>query len=313
MQMPIAATAGNVAHEFSSEVRIVTPSEAARFLEANSFDRQRSLENRKVSLYANQMRRGEWDSDFTVDFGCVRRDDGSHTPFQIIDGQHRFAAQVKANICVRYEIRRFIFDSYRDLANRYGKIDIQRPRSVTDLARAHALDEEVDLRLDMTRRLIAAAGFIENDFVVTGKIFSQDEKLAQARRYAASCRAYLDSLIGLRHSMRTAMWRMATMSVGIAILDETRPVYGDTFVSEFWSGIVADDGLHRDDPRKVALDHIRDAAMFTREKKKRVSAPFSARFLANCWNAYTEGRPITTTRVHDARSPIRINGTRFRG
>jgi hypothetical protein len=59
---------------------------------------------------------------------------------------------------------------------------------------------------------------------------------------------------------------------------------------EFWSGVVADDGLHRGDPRKAML-HVFNDADFV----KKLGAGMI--YVSHCWDAFYQGKSLSYPKV----------------
>ncbi|PYJ11254.1 MAG: hypothetical protein DMF06_03320 [Verrucomicrobia bacterium] len=132
------------------------------------------------------------------------------------------------------------------------------------------------------------------------------------REYAIAASIYVELIAGASGRISNLLRRAASMAVGIVTIDESISVFGDKKVEDFWTGIAKDDGLHLVDPRKVAHTHLIETSM-RGGKGKNASPYYSARYIANCFNAWVEGREIKFTRVNDAKAPILIAGTSFKG
>jgi hypothetical protein len=105
------------------------------------------------------------------------------------------------------------------------------------------------------------------------------------------------------------------MAVGLVTFDESSAVYGDKKIEEFWLGLGKDDGLRIGDPRKAARVYLFEESSRPRlELGGSVKQAYTARYVANCFNAWIEGRNIRNSAVRgDALSPIFIRGSRFKG
>jgi hypothetical protein len=75
----------------------------------------------------------------------------------------------------------------------------------------------------------------------------------------------------------------------------------------FWTRVGLNDGLRREEPEHALLNYIRTYSVHT------VGPPKVSRAVANCWNAFYEGRPINHPRVPDPNAAIVIKGSPFDG
>jgi hypothetical protein len=78
--------------EIKMELKTITPEWAAQILAHNN-TRNRAMSRAHVEMLANEIRRGAW--DFTGDTIKLSPDG------QLIDGQHRLAAVVKAGVSIQ--------------------------------------------------------------------------------------------------------------------------------------------------------------------------------------------------------------------
>lgn len=105
-------------NEFSSEIINVSPSMAARWLDDSTFDNRR-VEDRNVAKIASDIRKGNW----IFDGNPIRFDKDNN----VIDGQHRLKAIIRANKSVKSTIIRGLDIKAKDT------IDTGKPRSVSDV------------------------------------------------------------------------------------------------------------------------------------------------------------------------------------
>ena len=89
-----------------------SPAQAAAVLQRCNYDAQRYLIPRNVEGLYRQMKSGDWLENEQLTF-CAG------DPPVLVDGQHRLAAQVKADIRIRYQIR--VLD--RSPSEAYARID----------------------------------------------------------------------------------------------------------------------------------------------------------------------------------------------
>ncbi len=139
----------------------------------------------------------------------------------------------------------------------------------------------------------------------------REELLTRMRLYAPFVLAYTGLLAGCRRSFRRAAMRTPSLGIALLSLRYDHDNVQDVNAMAFWHGSITDDGLLVGDPRKLVNRHI----LTTRLSSKRgtegisiVSAVYSARYLASCFNAYMEGRELRVPRVKDDQTPLRLHG-----
>lgn len=108
--------------------RMVTPSQAALWLKSNS-DRNRNLSKRKVAQYARDMLAGRWK--------LTHQGLGFDVDGQLIDGQHRLAAIVSAEVTIEMMVATGLSK------DAYGHVDVGYTRSVADTITAMGRHKDV--------------------------------------------------------------------------------------------------------------------------------------------------------------------------
>lgn len=305
-----------------SYVKRITPGEAQTWLNEYAYQFQRNPAKRTVELYARQMSTDAWLDGTTLKLASIR----GRKQKMLVDGQHRLLALIASGCPQTFSVVEIDCDDDNDLALLYSTTDRGRQRTVTDMYRTVHLADEVGVTGDTLTRAGSALQFIEDGFDRKGKTKrSYDELLALFRTYADSIGAYVEVAGASPHrSIWNALFRSSTFSLGIVTYQHAVYVYGEKAVNDFWEGVSQDDGLRRTDPRKVANMHlatvrISQASAVNGGGGRIVSAAYSARYLAACWNAWTEERTYSdstkapTAKVYDAKAPIKINGTPWKG
>lgn len=138
--------------EIQSDVVTITPEIATNYLNKNP--KNRNMNMRTVSSYARQMKNGSWQ----MNGESIKLDENN----QLIDGQHRMSAVVKAGIPVDMMV------TFGIPTDAIKTIDTGKPRSNADHLRIHGFNGDLNV--------IAAAIRIINDFT-DGKYQEKHEKL----------------------------------------------------------------------------------------------------------------------------------------
>lgn len=293
------------------EQRVVYPDQAQEWLNSAMYDKQRPLRQKKVLFYASLMRGGEWMPNTTLRFGVL---DGKP---RNIDGQHRLAAVIESQTPQRFIVSfEHVKDDY-ELGLLYASIDSGNTRTPHDRLHALGVDDFYGWTATELNTATAAVKFISMDFRQNAKAkdFSTKATTALLDKYASSFDAYRQYAENLPRYMATSVKRRSTIAVALIMIQQSSRKYGIEKVSDFWTGTFLRNGIANDDPRRVAFDHLVGTGMEgggKGAKRNIVSPAISSRYLANCWNAFAEGRPLTFTRVNES-TPIRIAGSLYDG
>lgn len=292
----------------------IGPDKAKQMLETYPYERQRKINRNTVAYYAELMREGKWQPGSMIEVAFAPNGDGK-AHGHLVNGQHRLHAVIEAETTVEFVLKHLDCANNEELGFAYGNIDTGRARNTADLLRAVNLTEEIGLNEHDARRLGAAVAFVDAGFRRANKFaILPHERIELVRRYAVAARFFVDLIAGAPRGIGKAIRRVSSFGLGLVTLDEACGVYGQERIEQFWTGVTFDDGLRVGDPRKLAHRHILESGQRSVSTRRApISPEYSARFLANCFNAWIEDRELTMTRVLDATAPININGTRWRG
>lgn len=296
------------------EVKTIDRPEAARMLSAFAYDRQRQVNTHYVNYYATMMKSGEWLPGTEIAIAYAP-DGNGQVRGSLVNGRHRLLAVIEADVPVDFAVKSFDCSGDTEVAKIYGTTDIGRSRNINDYIRALSIEHEFGFPPSYTNKLGVAVSFMQAGFRTPNRTeITPEERVRQMRRYSVAASAYEEILtdIGTR-SCYVKMKIAGVMSVALVTLDEATRTYGDDKVANFWIGMGRDDGLRIGDPRKTANSHLFEVGISAAAKNRRASASYTARYLANCFNAWVENREIKYTRVPDANAPISITGTSFKG
>jgi len=297
------------------EVKTIDKAEAARMLAAFEYERQRHVNEKYVDYYARMMSRGEWLPGTEIEVAYAPNGNG-HKHGRLINGQHRLHAVIESQAAIDFVVKSYDCDSEEEVAKLYGMIDTGRARNINDYLRALNLDTVYGFTPTDNQKLGSAVKAILSGFQSGNKTMLTPEQILSAmHKYSTAASVYFEILadVGTRtghNKMRTA----PVFSVALVTLDEAASIYGDEKIEKFWLGVGKNDGLRIGDPRKVAHAHLFELMFRTNADKQRKASPaYTSRYLANCFNAWVEGREFKYTRVTDTSAPINILGTQFKG
>lgn len=297
-------------------IDVIYPARAEEILRLCAWDKQRTVRKRKIDFYAKAMTRDEWMDGTVLEIAWIYEEDR----FVLVDGQHRLSAVVLANAPQKFVLS-IVAVSHEELAAPYyASRDRGMMRSAYD--QLHALDVDTLYGWNKTQinSFKAAVEFAGRDFLpgsTPDLTVQQQVDLLDA--YDVYCDWYYDLMsekMAGRY-MRSALLRRATLAVGIVTMRYSAGVYGQSKVNDFWEKVMSGEDLAKGDPRMVAHKHLIESSISGggNLRGRVVTAPESSRILANCFNAWTEGRSLNFTRVFQDRitAPISINGSPYDG
>lgn len=307
--------------KLSSQYVFVTPAMAEWWLNEYRYEFQRRLTASVVDQWVKIIQRGDFMQDKEIK--VVLYDKHRY----LVNGQHRLNAVVKSGVGQYFNVTTVTVDTPEDLAAIYNTDDMNKPRSFDDVVRTRQLPELTGLTRSQLIKVQPCVSFIANGFIRKGTTNRQDYHLIAdeiVKTYALPAESYFDA-VNDGSSKRYSLTRTSVLSVGIMTFLQSakRIPGGEQSVIDFWRGLAADDGLRRGDPRKVALEHIvttqMPAGTSGQHGKETVSAEYQARYVANCFNKWVEGKTYSdvrgkpSTNIHDPFAPIKIAGTDFTG
>lgn len=304
----------HVQRKHSVEIMTITPEQARLWLGSRPYRGQRPLRANHVQFLAEEMRRGRFRPTAEVVFAM--EDDNRCF---IINGNHTLNAIIQCNLPQVATVFYYASSGYDDTAEAYGSIDTNLTRNVNDLFAAMFLKDELGLTSTQLNRLGGGVKVIDSKFGPIKGRLHQDDYLRLLRQYTPSSHEYFDLIAGCPQEIYPSATRSASMGVALVTIRFATQVFGKDRVSDFWTGVVFDDGIKSGDPRKVANRHLELSATVGGGHRKTgkgirvVTQAYSARYLANCFNAWVQGKSLTKTQVEDTSVPIKILGTPFTG
>jgi hypothetical protein len=291
----------------------VGPEQAAELLRVYPYDKQRPFKRATVLYYADLMRRGEFIAGSDIDIAFGSDEDGERRG-HLLNGRHRLLAIIESGQTIVFLIKEWATADATERAKIYGSIDNGYGRNTGDYARALGLEDELGICLSDTTHLAGAVGFMQNGFKKLGKYsVTPDQRMDAIREYGEIGKSYFRAIEGASKILGHTLRRIASISVGLATLQDATKVYGEAKVIEFWRGVALDDGLKVGDPRKVVVRHLTESSMKVSNTSAYKTPEYSARYIANCFNAWARGEKLTKTYVADPLCPMSLLGTRHKG
>lgn len=295
-----------------AEFRIVYPDVARQWIDSCVWDRQRPVRPSRVSFYAKLMKRGEWIPNSPIRFCRL------NGRLYLVNGRHRLMGLIESQTAQRFLVIEHTVSSDSEIASIYAAEDRNLGRTPHDQLHAIGIDDMYGWNKTQLNTITASVKFIACDFMRDNKYeFSIAEIQSLLDKYARSYDAFWELTADIPNYIRKSVQRRATISVALVTLSQSSIKYGMPKIKDFWRGTLTDEGLVTGDPRKLAHRHLISSGMegagASSAKGRIMSAAESARYLAHCFNAWSEDRAITFTRVMDETAPIRINGSLYDG
>lgn len=289
----------------------VTADMATQWLETMKYDHQRSIRQRHVEFLADEMRRERFIQGTQIRFVSL----GGQR--MLVDGQHRLWAVVTSEIPQYFSVLTTRVENKEEAAWIYGNTDVGMRRTGSDLH--GALDLENEFRITKTQLAAFSASIIYmtagclriNKSIVTHR----DDIVRLMRLYAPFARQYFDLTIDCEKRVGISLRRAATMGVGLLTMRFSLPYAesrGDPSVAAFWTGAIFDNGIQIGDARKLVNRHLQNARIISTFAQPPgssiVTADYSSRYIAVCFNAYMGRRDLKHGKVLDAKSPLNLYG-----
>lgn len=270
----------------------ISPELALDMLNRYPYKHQRNVRKWAVDFYASEMNRGEFKSFTTIELcHCIDRK-------YLIDGQHRLWAVVQSGKPQKFILLETQAEDDKELAARYAVTDRGVGRTTADQL-ATSFDTDGYYGFSKSSTLVNALGssvmFIEGKFIYNiNRGVNLTDKLALMNQYAPFAEHYFDMLDDCSdktpREVKPRFNRASTMAVALITYRFSVGKFGLAKVDEFWHGVATDDELPSNDPRKHAHKHLLTVGMLggagTRSKTIVQSPAMSARYMANCFNAF---------------------------
>lgn len=280
---------------------IVDAALAARILEEAKFDGQRKSAPHHVSLLAHLMTEGRWSAGSQLAF-CLFN--GS---LYLTNGKHRMNAVLMSGRPQEFQILITRCASMSEVIADYYRHDTaSRARSDVEIISSTEIARESGLPRGLLKTLFSSAYILENGmrdrhYIADPLVRDTDAKIGAASMWMAEAREFARIVEPANNVLRQKLF-----SAGPAMVALMTIRHQPKSAEMFWGGLAADDGLRRNDPRKVlALD------LFARSTSK-ISTRIRCMPSAVAWNAFYESRPLTIIKVLES-SVLRIAGTPITG
>lgn len=269
---------------------------AEKILKVHTWSRQRPIDRQHVEYLRNVMGRGEL-RDLEITYGQLPSGEK-----YLVDGYHRLTAMSVMPYPLPTLVKTYQVKDENDLARLYMTLDRPKVRSVGTMIRASGLEEQTGLTQSVLTALGSAAFQVEMRFESQWKAEkSLVRRVEITEAWLKEGEHFNRCLAGCTNEVRKMLVKQPVMAVALVTLR-----HQPEQAHEFWRTTALEDKLERTDPRSKLLAWLR--------LNKRISAMgpnLYARHVANCWNAFVEGRSLQFVRSQEG--AIKILGTPFKG
>ena len=279
---------------------VLTP-EIARYLREHAvYGRQRKLEHRVVDRYGYDIENGQFKKSDLMILAHIRTEPDRE---YLINGQHRVAAVDKTGISIPGLFERREYESQAEIDEAYSLIDMGNTRSRDARLNSLNLAQELGLRNNALKAIIAASAVIANNFIElhpTSSIYyrtNTNEALRSILYYwQESARDYMACIKGSGQREKLFL-RAPVVAVGLVTLKYQRDE-----AKAFWYTTAHTIGLTQNDPRSALLYVLEN------RKPADKSPGLYSKSVASAWNNHRKG--VQVQKVYGQKgSNIEILGT----
>lgn len=295
-----------VSRPWESDIRegrvLITPELAQKIVSEANYDRQRPVDQRDVSVYAEMMRRGLWDLTDPISFA---RFNGN---LVLVNGQHRCHAVIAYGRPVEFRVAINDCATEADLKALFYRFDtVMRRRTAHQVLSAIDLAAEHKVSKSTAIATYRAIGIIANGFTtpsnytvksdVAAKLKIVDLRVEACTPWWPAAQQIEDAMKRALPELRPRLLRATTFAVALLTMR-----YQPARATEFWRGVAENDGLKRADVRHLFVRDLLGRDVSTGVNDQGILTASIA------WNAWFEGRPLKIIKVAEGMG-IRIAGT----
>lgn len=275
-QAPIAKADRALLPKVSSEIVLVNATVARHLLESALFPRQRDPQEENIERLRREYERGWYVHGTPLFFALLPNRDA-----YLLNGQHSLHALIRADAVMQFTAIYHQVGSLEEAGHLYSRFDLHKRRTWGDAYKAAGMIEQGSLPKQWLEYCGYAVRAIMGRFkghssATPNFLNSVEMQLIVVKDYLGPTKAYHGSL-AWKNGPRMSPWRRATV-MGVAL--ETFK-YQPKKAMLFWLNASADDGLKRDDPRKLLHDYLFSTHCLSgQERQEAGCAAMSA------WNAH---------------------------
>jgi hypothetical protein len=292
----------------TTELTLVSPALAARWLDDYTYDRQRNISALDIDRLGTYLKSG------TFKPGTIELYHAADTArWYLVDGQHRLHAIAATGVGVRMNVWRHWVATKAEVDTAYAAIDRGRPRTYSHIFRALAVAPQHGMAETEARQLGAAtvpllSGFQPPALYPITRV--ESARLALIDEWAETARALFELYrSGARSRWGRLLLNATPMAVALATLRDAESETHYDRARSFWYAIGAREGLWKGDPRHTLTEWLQERGRWPG------SVVETSRLIAAAWNAYAEGRDLQLLKAtqQQLERPLLLRGTRYTG
>lgn len=279
-----------------------TPGLSQRTLAECPFSGQRPIMDGHVATLRLAMVKGHFTAGTQIHFARIGR------RLYLVNGHHRLHAHSQTEEPLEFQVLITECNTEDEVARLYYRHDtVSRVRGLQDIVRASGVAIDVGISDTNARRAMAAVKVIVGRFSramshqqEVKNLREPDEILSASSPWWPYAKVYFSVTEGASREVGLCLSRQHIIAAGLMTLK-----YQPEKAAPFWSGMAADDGLRKGDPRKSALHFMMSRGIGNGGCSLAWSGVAG---LSLCWNAWFRGEKLSLVRAA-AVSDIVLLGT----
>ena len=288
----------------------------AKLLELNTHPHQRTYdatlnENGRVARYYSDMVQGRWaiGADNGLIFGRV----GDIAPYQLLNGQHRLTAAMKAledcGVYVPFALNFFTFSTEDEMNIFFSTIDDTYNRTGIQRLNILGTPEYLEIPSPWVKQMIAglrvmASGFVKGE---QSRLTNAQDKHHALKGAHVAAKAYYENAL-TDPTMARALKSSPVIGFGLLTY-----YYQPEKAAEFWGHIVSPEQVMGGSPEVRIREYMIANKIAITNSGSPHTPPMYSNRIACAWNAFYRGETIDKLSSKRDKNGIIIEGTPFDG
>lgn len=276
----------------------MTPNRALNILNNHIYERQRPVKKTQIRNLVNIMKSGHWVENHPITFCRIGKQ------YKLVNGQHRLRAVVESGQTHHFSIVILKAGNEDELHQIYCSFDVNNSkRSNADLLKSADFYEKFDINKGVGDKSISAAVLAETNlkrlhYTQEGSVRDTAAKLAIAHKWVEQIRQYQNAVELADKQLKGKMLCDGVFSVALQTYK-----WQPELAHKFWIELAKDDGLSRNDPRKVLAIALRNRSFSVKAKIQ------PERLTVTAWNAFFNKKNLPSGIKVNTDKPLRFLGT----
>jgi hypothetical protein len=281
----------------TTEILMIDVPTARMYLEDYAFEGQRKHDESWSLHLSNQMKEGKFAQDTTIDVASLEVSNTEHH-YYLVGGQHRLQAILLCGLPQQFVVVFHAVTTMAEVAELYYRNDIGKRRTVKDMFTASGLSEELCLTKSDLTFFAGAVKILDKNFLSKSMSkWSPDDIRNLLIEWRRECQQFYKVTYGGESTVIHKLRNGGVLSVALM----TFRVYPEKAV-HFWHAVACNSGLIDGQPERTLVKYL------MKYYARKSSELDTIRRVAQCWNAYVEGKRIEQTKPSDLDKPVVIKG-----